>query len=108
MIDEKKLKKCPFCGGEATICSFFFVQCSKCGLSTLTYLTESEAIEAWNTRKPMDRIMERLEEEYMWNDTQKKEAYEDKDWETFDLYAIENRGIYKAIEIVKEEGDLSD
>ena len=57
------IKKCPLCGGEATICSFFFVQCSKCGLSTLTYLTESEAIKVWNTRTPIDRIIEQFEEQ---------------------------------------------
>lgn len=83
-----ELKRCAFCGGEATLCNYYFVQCEECGVSTLTFITKEEAIKAWNTRKPMERIIERLEEEKSdWNDDY-------------------NVPIKKAIEIVKEEGGL--
>lgn len=57
-----ELKRCAFCGGEATLCNYYFVQCEECGVSTLTFITKEEAIKAWNTRKPMQNIAERLEE----------------------------------------------
>ena len=63
-----KLRECPFCGGEAfeyysgnqfEICE---VVCKECGCRSKRK-TEDEAIAAWNNRKPMDRIVEQLEEE---------------------------------------------
>ena len=57
-----KLKPCPFCGGEAELLDengkedMFFVQCKNiwkgCKVLAFThdYLTEQEAIEAWNRR----------------------------------------------------------
>lgn len=46
-----KLKPCPFCGGKALlwdICNV--VKCTLCGVETITYETEEEAIEVWNRR----------------------------------------------------------
>ena len=69
-----KLLPCPFCGGEATLrkSAFFtcktFAKCKKCGARTLEYSSasmedaEMNAIHSWNTRKPMERIVEQLEE----------------------------------------------
>lgn len=69
-----KLKNCPFCGGEAYITNEdnygyvddeFLICCEKCGLQfgfANQYETAEEAIEAWNTRKPIDGIVEKLEE----------------------------------------------
>ena len=42
-----KLKKCPFCGGEAEI---FWVICKECTAETKDFDTKEEAIEAWNRR----------------------------------------------------------
>lgn len=56
----EKLKKCPFCGGEATIknnSTFkmdyddYKVSCTKCGATIEpNLLTREEAINAWNGR----------------------------------------------------------
>lgn len=67
MTDE--LKPCPFCGGEAETCSYYFeeknmtlwqVRCKErpydvehpcyTADSFISFATEAEAIEAWNTR----------------------------------------------------------
>lgn len=55
----EKLKKCPFCGGEAGLSVnpgfkrgviAAFVYCTKCGVGTLSYALVRTAIEAWNRR----------------------------------------------------------
>ena len=71
-MSEIKLLPCPFCGEEAELNRTIFkgremysVSCKHkfdCTIGT-TFLRESkeEAIKLWNTRKPMERIVERLE-----------------------------------------------
>lgn len=119
-----EIKRCPFCGGEAKLMAsaFFthdaYVRCKNCGASTLVHSSASRedaklnAIKAWNNRKPMQNIVERLEEEYHEIDKSKKESYENGDWERFDMFTDLNRGIYKAIAIVntivKEEGGIDE
>ena len=120
-MSEIKLLPCPFCGGKAVIyhqSSKYtnrdgnFVHCMECGCRTKLFEcygnttkthedTKQEAIEAWNTRKPMERIIEQLtesKEHYrrLWNKNQDDEDYGA-------LSAYEN-----AIDIVKEEGGTSD
>lgn len=72
-----KLKPCPFCGGEAVLRYIkphthyivdmpdygggAFIECTECTCG-ISAETEDGAIKAWNTRKPMDRIVEQLEE----------------------------------------------
>lgn len=107
-MKEPKLLNCPFCGGEAKVAHYsngwdewWRIICKGCNISqTGSYkTTEEEAIKAWNTRKPMERILERLE-------TGQEECYK--------LFAIgfnsEDRAGYDAysdaIEIVKEEGGI--
>ena len=74
------------------------VHCDECGLQfgfTNQFESEEQAIKAWNTRKPVDDVVEALEKRLE---------------EQFRLYAIafdqEDRGGYDAyndaIEIVKE------
>ena len=79
-MSEIKLKRCPFCGVEARIDSNrecyghgdyreeMFVECVNCGASSeRTWKSKKEdainkTIEQWNTRKPMEDIVDRLEE----------------------------------------------
>ena len=61
-----ELKRCPFCGGEPLLehddlCNWF-VRCKKCFCRTPMSISKFFPITIWNTRKPMDRIVERLEE----------------------------------------------
>ena len=62
-----KLRECPFCEGEAAIWEIsrkkkrYAVSCYRCSCATDEMETREEAIKAWNTRKPMDRIVEQLE-----------------------------------------------
>ena len=49
-----------------------------------------------------DKIVERLERQYDYNDKTKKEAYEEKDWEVFDIFTNRNEGIYAALAIVNQ------
>ena len=113
------LLKCPFCGGEAhieehkfwdekakgfTVQTYGVVCDNCCSMSWQHHRRKEKAIEQWNTRKPMERIIERSEEEAdEWRDTQKK------DWDNgynnrFALGMV--MGLDTAIEIVKEEGGI--
>ena len=62
-----KLKPCPSCGGDDIRCedkdtkSFY---CYECDLQSRKCETIEEAIEAWNRREPMDKIVEQLEENW--------------------------------------------
>ena len=109
-MSDERLKPCPFCGGEATplycengnrytsnilyLSKRGTIKCKKCELTLpRVYYRVSKAIEAWNTRKPMERIVERLEESKT-NFSRMgtlQSAYYDK-------------GLDKAIEIVKAGG----
>lgn len=74
--DGVTLLKCPFCGGEARLQrwrkkSDYYVICKECGCRTplFQYQFDSkeerrkDAINAWNTRKPVENVIERLEEQ---------------------------------------------
>lgn len=70
MSEEKIVKPCPFCGGEAWVIQIledlYAVECRKCWTRTGTYQpTEAEAIEAWNRRAERTAKVEfeRLEED---------------------------------------------
>ena len=65
-----KLKPCPFCGGNNVGVfkhEYFYkshlyaAHCYDCHFGLKMVETEEEAITTWNTRKPMDRIVEQLE-----------------------------------------------
>ena len=63
-----KIKPCPFCGGKAesmeSWSAGWYVECQECGVMIrLAEDSEEEAIEVWNRRKPIDKIVEQLESE---------------------------------------------
>ena len=96
-----ELKRCPFCGGEVrfvkTGCSsrgkIGHLYCDGCKESFFKndrWHKESELYEKWNTRKPLERVIERLEREKSNLTT----------WAEDEAYKL---AINKAIEIIKEE-----
>ena len=96
-MSEIKLLPCPFCGGEATLHNNFLtdkfkVWCNECDCRTDVYSDKEEAIEKWNTRKTMERIVDRLEGKkwgiHYWKD----------EWR--------NKIIGECIDVVKEEGGI--
>lgn len=111
-----ELKRCPFCGGEAkidkTIANTVSVECTVCHASSRIILCtegdiEQKAIKAWNTRKPMQNIVERLEEELELTDKEKRRCVHENHLQ-FDEAKGYARGIDNAIEIVREEGGLNE
>jgi hypothetical protein len=92
----EKLKKCPFCSREAELRydkdGFSFVVCANdgCYVRTDGHLNEDAAITAWNTRKPMERIVKRLEDRI------------DITWK-HDYMGGRKDAFVESIEIVKEE-----
>ena len=64
-----QLLPCPFCGGEATFSNGMDnvaarIRCTKCRCKMEVFGESAfeRAREEWNTRKPSERIVERLEE----------------------------------------------
>ena len=101
------LKPCPFCGGEAETenrhnryTDWWEVKCTDCNASlNERYEYEFEAVDAWNTRKPMEAVVAKLEKkskEY----TKKAEEHEVYEDYCTRYYSIAN-GIDKAISIVR-------
>lgn len=80
---EDRLKPCPFCGGDnvgiwenrapASKDFRYSANCYDCHISLGFEKTKEEAIEKWNTRKPMDRIVERLEKVMEYSEKSYKE-----------------------------------
>lgn len=50
----------------------------------------------------IDKLISRLEELYNDNDKMKKKAYEEQDWENFELFTHGNEGVKESIEIINE------
>ena len=83
-MSDIKLLPCPFCGGEARLdtemsrrCLIIRIKCKSCHAKIAGYCADigdeekaltniddctEKAVKCWNTRKPMERIVERLEE----------------------------------------------
>lgn len=67
-----KLKPCPFCGGEKIETVEFevagsdltYVVCVNCGSCGKLH-HQKQAIEAWNRREPIDKIIAKLESSFM-------------------------------------------
>jgi Lar family restriction alleviation protein len=118
-MNEKKLKNCPFCGGEAIThsrCSYeetggetmFFARCKHCGVEGPWSYSKENAINAWNTRVPMQKIVERLEEDskHWWK--MKQEALKLNEGDLVNRYDAFEIASNNAIDIVKEEGGLNE
>ena len=81
-MNEIKLLPCPFCGGKAEIrevdydpewhptyndpdsggdAPVYVISCKSCEAGIKYKYKESEAVQAWNTRKPIDDMVEQLE-----------------------------------------------
>lgn len=109
-MSEIKLLPCPFCGGEAEYTekgneymgiSETMIKCKKCHTKQvhkwLKYkfnfdFIREKTFEAWNNRKPMDDIVERLED-------LQQPCYECRE------SCNEKCVIERAIDIVKEVGE---
>ena len=90
----RELRRCPFCGGEAEIVELgkhvWSPRCMQCECKlNQVYRTQQQAIEAWNRREPMDKIVEQLEIE------------KERALELFDGNS-RYKGYARAIEIVKK------
>ena len=103
-MSEIKLLPCPFCGGEARMQDepiekgefLYSVLCENdCVTQGIYHNTAESAIKAWNTRKPMERIVERLEEASLVLEV-------DYDFDEYDDEPVEVVFLNEAIEIVKE------
>lgn len=105
-MSEIKLLPCPFCGYEAKSVKAhgifekpYVVVCEneKCRASVGMFsATKEEAIKQWNTRKPMQEIVERLEEAKVCVIDDYTEEYED-------MVFLE-----EAIGIVREAGGMNE
>ncbi len=105
-MSEIKLLPCPFCQAKLKrwdyMPSVFFEHpYNGCILSGKKVLESEHDVKAWNTRKPMERILTRLEEEVTLERMDKMEDRVGKRQTTgFGL------GVNASIEIVKEEGGI--
>ena len=90
-MTDAKLKECPFCGRELrrNMSGWWEDTNRECILFGLEF--SNKVIPAWNTRKPMERIVEKLEEKA-------KEPMYQHDGEDYFV------GVESAIEIVKGGG----
>ena len=119
-MSEIKLLNCPFCGGEAELnknykVKMYSVQCKDCKcMTTFQFdfgegeeISKNKAVEIWNTRKPMERILERLEDLEKYTE-QKAIDVSMSEGHTldFEFYSGKKEGVTISIEICKEEGGI--
>lgn len=104
-MSDIKLLHCPICGKAVYIGTEDYndqvekvIVCDRCNLRFYgSYGTEEDLIKEWNTRKQMERIVERLEEEkdymevYSWSGARCPDE-------------VEIIKLDKAISVVKEVG----
>lgn len=97
---------CPFCNEELEIVGkghYFAHKTNGCILQHLCFeIDDDEAVKRWNTRKPIDDIVERLEEARFWTAS----SFDEDGYCNDDSQEV----VYldKAIEIVKEVGGFCD
>lgn len=111
-----ELKCCPFCGGEARLYGnskpigarvkhYQVAVCTNddCGCRTSPCETVEDAIYKWNTRAPMDNIVEKLEERERYLEKAMKESHENGHRFSEEKAMNERVAIRYAINIVKQE-----
>jgi len=111
-MSEVKLKPCPFCSGKPKMatCDWgysvkeYWYYCSYCGCETQKYHSKEDAAEQWNTRKPIDDIVERLEKQAEQCRNRGFEAEEKGFFETADTYYGKKSSYFHAIDIVRNAG----
>lgn len=98
-MSEIKILHCPFCSEELEVVGkghYFAHKTNGCILQHLCFETDDEeAIKTWNTRKPMQEIVERLEDA--------KRGFCGGSLQT----VYYQNGVIDAIEIVKEVGGMN-
>ena len=87
---QNKLLPCPFCSSEVKWRSGAIV-CDKCNLEFRKTPNAELNINAWNTRKPMERIVEQLECLYKYNSEQATLYH---DMEKQDAHTREMKDLY--------------
>ena len=98
-----ELKRCPFCGVELELeedKEFYIHPIGKCYMNGCAVKNTETRIKAWNTRTPMERIVERLLNMKL---IRVEQCHED-----FELEVMTERDFDDAIEIVKEEGGMNE
>ena len=119
--DGVNLKKCPFCDGEEITMGAFsisadcYIMCKTCGASIekevawngMTQEQHDEECkkilaEAWNNRKPLERVIKHLEKEGKFADEEKERCAKESIFQ-FDRAVGYSNGIFNAIEFIKGE-----
>ena len=71
MLMIEKIKRCPFCGGQAEVREFtatlIFVQCKSCLAGTTAFPTGEEAVAAWNKRWTLSKKLRKVVREWLKN-----------------------------------------
>lgn len=104
---SNKLLPCPCCGSNKVKIvgdtPYHWVFCKECDLESGQSVTIEGAAKKWNTRKPMERIVEKLEFEFEKHRQATKEYLSTDDDSVGLRYLGKANAFSKAIEIVKEE-----
>lgn len=71
MLVIEKLKRCPFCGGQAEVRKFtstmIFVQCQDCLAGSTAFPTGEEAVAAWSKRWTFSKKLKKVVREWLKN-----------------------------------------
>ena len=105
-----ELKRCPFCVGELELTDddYYWHPFNGCFLDANHVTNNEKRIKAWNTRKPMQNIVKRLEEENTLLKEQRTEAIEYDDEQI--IFAANNQiGAFDySLRVIKEEGGINE
>lgn len=112
IMENVRLKPCPFCGGKAKLSLFFsnyHVTCTEClgGTWPEKGMSKEEAIAVWNSRKLIDTIKSRLKLELSLADKEKERCVRENQLQ-FDSAKCYANGIAVALEIVNNNIEQED